>query len=159
MQCNNYILPINGTLNRCVEKCPISHYSNQNKTCLPCFKGCFGCTGPKDYITEGGCTKCWSAMVKNDPAYSITKCIEKDSFECTNNKFSVLVPENLKLHPLKGKTVCRDCNDECDECFDNGAKFGTQCKKCKNFYSNSTGECVKDCTNHNEYQDSTNKVI
>lgn len=63
------------------------------------------------------------------------------------------MPQNLKTHPLKGKHVCRKCNDECDECYENGVKLNTQCKKCKNLYSNSTGECVKNCTSHNEYLD------
>ncbi len=160
-KCNNFNLTINGT-SRCVEKCPISHYSDstdpENKICLPCYKDCYGCTGPKDYITAGGCTKCHSALVNNDQSYTILKCIEKETYDCTNNEFSVLVPSYMQTHPLKGKNVCRKCNNECEECFDNGVKLNTQCKKCKNFYSNSTGECVRNCSNHKEYLDEEKKV-
>jgi hypothetical protein len=74
------------------------------------------------------------------------------------DEFSILVPESLKNHPLKGKEVCRKCHNECDECFENGAKLEAQCKKCKNYFSNSTGECVKNCTFEDEYLELNTKV-
>jgi len=56
------------------------------------------------------------------------------------------VPENLKAHPLKGKKVCRKCNDECMNCFDNGVKLNMQCDQCRNYYSESHLECVNNCS-------------
>ena len=60
----------NQTINECVDKCPISHYkspvkANENKLCLPCYKDCFGCTGPNTKIAPDGCTKCASALGNN----------------------------------------------------------------------------------------------
>ncbi len=127
--------------------------------CRPCYKDCYGCTGPGETIGQNGCTRCYSALVSNDQAYSILKCIEKDDYECSRSEFSMIVPESLKNHPLKGKKVCRKCNDVCDNCFENGAKLGTQCKKCKHFYSNLSGECVYNCSSHSEYLESETKVM
>jgi hypothetical protein len=140
---------------QCLTNCPITHYSNGNssehRACLPCYKDCYGCTGPKDTIGVDGCVKCHSALVNNDASYSILKCIDRESYNCTENTFWDLVPENLKEHKLRGKTVCRKCNSECDNCYKNGAAFGTECEKCLNLYSKSNGQCVANCSSTNEY--------
>ena len=97
-------------------------------------------------------------QVNNDPGYSIIECIDKNNYNCVDNEFSVLVPESLRSHPLRGKKVCRKCHNECDNCFENGAKLDTQCKRCRNFYSNATGECVRNCSANSEYLEPGTKV-
>jgi L1 cell adhesion molecule len=144
---------------RCVEKCPSSHYFDaKSNVCLPCHESCFGCTGPKDTIEPGGCTKCASALVQNDDDYTIVKCILRETYECNNNYFLDLVPPNLKSHPLVGKTVCRECNNECDNCYQNGAHLNTECEKCKNYYSKASNKCVSNCSLNNEYEEPGTKV-
>ncbi len=144
---------------KCVEKCPLTHYADPlTKTCMPCDENCFGCTGPKNIIGQSGCTRCSSAIVDNDHAYTVVSCIQKDEYNCTDDHFLDIVPSYLTMHPLKGQTVCRKCNKECDGCFRNGAQLKTQCEKCTNFYSKSTNECVNDCAYHNEYLESETQV-
>ena len=151
---------VNKTTIKCVEKCPLLTYSDPvSKECLPCYKDCYECTGPKETIGPGGCTKCSNALVSNDAAYSIVKCIAKEVDTCGDNHFIKVVPENLKTHPLKGKRVCRKCDDECDNCYDNGVQLHTQCEKCRNFYSVASNECVSNCSmQRNEYAESGKQV-
>lgn len=113
----------------------------------------------RDLITENGCKSCNSALVDNDNLFTIQKCIIKEGFNCTGDYFWNLVPENLKSHPLRGKTVCRKCHKECDSCFANGAALKQQCYMCKNLHSNSTNECVSNCSSHNEYLQTGTKVF
>jgi epidermal growth factor receptor len=159
--CKNLMIAGNGTVKRCVDNCPITHYTDADtKLCLPCDENCFGCSGPRNTIAPDGCIRCSSALVNNDHSYTIVKCIQKDEFNCSDDHFFDLVPVNLKNHPLKGKTVCRQCHDECDGCYKNGPLLNTQCAACKNFYSKSTNECVGDCFYHNEYlQAGTNVML
>ena len=220
MGCLHYELKQNVTnmiRRMCVNKCLSSHYpDNTAKVCRECDSSCYGCTGPRNTISPGGCTNCNSALVDNDAAYSVIKCVKRDEFVCSkvaksipvrhrssnsggNNNgapiikdddysdtmedlsnyydddeqhddnyengggdeyyFWNLVPENLPTHPLKGKTVCRKCNRECaGGCFSNGALLGENCKQCRHFYSNSTNECVSNCSKYNEYPEKGTKV-
>jgi L1 cell adhesion molecule len=158
----------NSTGQKCVNKCPVTHYSvgaedesgASPRMCLPCDENCFGCTGPRNTIAPDGCIKCASALVDNDHSYTIAQCIRREEFNCSTEEglFYDVVPSNLKTHALKGKTVCRRCNDECDGCYKNGPLLGTQCAVCRNFYSKSTNECVGDCLYHNEYLQAGTKV-
>jgi len=125
---------------------------------LPCHKDCYGCSGPNNTITKGGCSQCSSALVENDANYSVIKCIEKDTYLCLDKEFSIIVPETLSNHPLRGKQVCRKCHDQCDGCYENGVKLLTQCKKCKNYFSNLTGNCVQNCSSATEYLVKDTKV-
>ena len=154
-------MSVNETAGKCVEKCPASHYvDNVEMRCRPCHKDCFGCSGPGDFIGPGGCTKCASGIVKNDADYSVVKCIERrNELNCSSDEFPTLVPEYLKHHALRSKPVCRKCNDECLGCFQNGAALHTQCKSCRNFFSSSNKECVKNCSSLNEFLEPNSKVI
>ena len=127
------------------------------RTCLPCFENCYGCTGPREVIAPDGCTRCASALVDSDHAYSILQCIQRDEFNCSTDHFYDLVPPYLKTHPLRGKAVCRKCHQECENCFQNGAMLHTQCERCRHYYSKSTNECVNDCSYHNEYLEADTK--
>lgn len=158
LKCKNLMIPISKTAVKCVNQCPITHYA-KNQYCLPCDESCFGCTGPRNVIAYDGCIRCSSALVDNDPVYTVLKCIIREEFNCTGDYFWDLVPSNLKNHPLKGKAVCRRCHKECDGCFKNGAFLNTQCERCMNYYSKSTNECVNDCANHNQYLEDNTKVI
>ena len=157
-ECKNYKLIYNGDQFKCVNTCPMTHYNDRvNKLCLPCYSDCFGCTGPGKTIEPNGCTKCSSAIVDNDPSYTIIKCILLEEFDCTNDHFIDHVPLYLANHPLRGKAVCRKCKDECNEChkfgdsYVAGDQLKSECKKCKYFLSKSTNRCVFNCTAHNEY--------
>ena len=71
--CKNYKLQVNATHFKCLSACPITHYKDESTmTCFPCFKDCYGCTGPSMTIEQNGCTKCSSALVENDAQFSIT---------------------------------------------------------------------------------------
>lgn len=159
--CASYFLKANRTHTKCVDKCPISHYVNpaNGRECLPCYKDCYGCTGPKDTLTVGGCSQCSSAIVGNDADYSVLKCVEREALNCSlgQNEFPMLVPEALE-HPLRGKKVCRKCHDQCDGCIDNGVRLGTQCRQCRNYLSDYTGECVKNCSFDREYLQRDTKI-
>ncbi len=152
-ECKNYKLRVNETAFKCVEKCSLLHYYDSGvKECLPCYEHCYECTGPGNTIGPGGCTKCSNALVENDFDYSVIKCIASENYTCGENFFTGVVPENLKSHPLKGKKICRKCNDECVNCFDNGVKLHTQCARCRNHFSESHLECVSNCSmQRNEY--------
>lgn len=102
---------------------------------------------------------CNSALIDNDPAYSVLKCVLRDEFMCSEGYFLNIVPENLKFHPLKGKTVCRKCNKECDGCYANGVRLNENCIRCKNYWSNSTNECVNNCSTYNEYLGESKVII
>jgi hypothetical protein len=95
--------------------------------------------------------------VHNDASYSVLKCIDRESYNCTENTFWDLVPEYLKEHNLRGKTVCRKCNSECHNCYKNGATFGIECEKCANLYSKSSGQCVANCSSSGEYLEAGTK--
>jgi L1 cell adhesion molecule len=158
-ECKNYKLILNGNQFQCVNSCPITHYNDPiNKLCLPGYRDCFGCTGPNKTIGPKGCTKCSSALVDNDPAYTILKCILLEEFGCESNGHFI-DHVHLTSHPLKGKSVCRKCNDECDGCYKSGDNLNSQCKKCKYFLSKSNNRCVFNCTAHNEYTELNTKVF
>jgi hypothetical protein len=159
----NLRLFVNKTGQKCVEKCPITHYLNQTSNeCLPCDESCNSCNGTSDILGNGGCNKCISALVDNDSDYSIKRCIKLEKFNCTliadsNDKIEyyywATVPQNLSNHPLRGELVCRKCHSECKGCFTNGSHLNISCKECRNNYSESTNECVSvnGCSKANEY--------
>ena len=151
---------MNETSGKCVEKCPKTHFENAKlKRCDPCHKDCYGCSGSGDHLGASGCSRCASGLVKNDVAYSVIKCIERrDVQNCSNDELYMLVPESLRSHPLRGKPVCRKCHNECLGCYENGAKLNSQCKACRNFYSNASSECVKNCSIINEFLEPDTKV-
>lgn len=113
---------------------------------------------------ESNCSAAVSSSSLALSRHQIIKNQKNDSFKITLNgddefsTFRTFVPDNLPSHPLRGKTVCRKCNQECDGCFANGAKLGEGCRKCRNFYSNETNECVSSCSKYNEYQEVGTKV-
>jgi hypothetical protein len=107
-----------------------------------------------------------SALVDNDDDYSIIRWIQLNDFNCTSIADSTgnydyyfwdTVPEWLIKHPLRNRTVCRKCHHECIGCFSNGYRLYENCKECRNFYSNSTNQCVNQCSN-NEYLIQSSKV-
>ncbi len=164
-ECKNYKLILNGNQFKCVNSCPITHYTDPiNKLCLPCYRDCFGCTGPNKTIEPKGCTKCSSALVDNDSAYTVLKCILLEEYECESNGHFI-DRVHLPSHPLSGKLVCRKCNDVCDECFKSGDSYiagdsqNSQCKKCKYFVSKSNNKCVFNCTTQNEYTELNTNVM
>ena len=136
--------------------CPKTHYADRNNSgeCLPCNPDCDSCVGPENKISPNGCVTCSSALVKNDPAVTIIRCIDQSTYNCTGNMFW----DTVKIkHPMKNKKVCRLCHDECDGCKDNGNVLGHGCDRCKNYYSKSTNKCVSECF-ENEYLNTTTKV-
>ena len=142
---------MNETHTKCEEKCPLSHYhDHEKKECLPCYKDCYECTGPKETLGPNGCTKCSSALIDNDLDHTIIKCIERDRYNCSDSFYSGVVPKYLVNHPLRDKTVCRKCNDECNNCFNEGTELQKACQSCKNYFSTSTKQCVRNCS-ANEY--------
>ena len=162
--CAHYKLPLDDatTTYKCVRTCPITHYAESGTNrCLPCYKDCYGCTGPGNRIGPGGCTKCSSALVDNDPAYSLLQCIVLDEYACNGQHFTDLVSENVAdgRHPLRGKTVCRRCNAECDKCYKSGVQLKSECEACRNYYSLTSNKCVTNCSAHNEYVEKGTKVI
>jgi hypothetical protein len=162
-ECRNYKLTLKYGHFKCVNTCPITHYHDKaNKLCLPCYRDCFGCTGPNKTIEPNGCTKCSSALVDNDAAYSVLKCTILDEFECGSGHYIDVV--SLPNHPLRGKDVCRKCKSECNDCYKDGDIFikddptKSECKACRNFLSKTTNRCVFNCTTHNEYIEPNTKV-
>lgn len=160
MNCLNYEQTLNDSSSSsltprrmCVNKCLSTHYPDAaSGKCLECNTSCYGCTGPSDTIGPGGCTSCNSALVNNDASYSVIRCIDRNEFNCSaSDGAPILVPPDLSSHPMRGKTVCRKCNSECDGCLAKGTILGEGCKKCRNFYSRSMNECVSNCSKNNEY--------
>lgn len=145
--CANYKIITNST-SKCLKQCPLTHYADKvTRQCLPCAESCYSCNGPEETISENGCVDCNSALVDNDSAYTILKCALREN--CPEG----FIPDVIKTknHPLKGRIVCRKCNNECDGCVESGVLLNQNCIKCKHFHSNTTNECVNSCSIYNEY--------
>ena len=110
-ECANYFVGTRGG-RKCVDKCPASHYAGGSggRECLPCYKDCYGCSGPGRTLGAGACSRCSSALVDNDEALSVLECVEMEALNCSGaaGQFSMLVPEGMD-HPLRGKKVLGFC--------------------------------------------------
>lgn len=129
-------------------------------------KNCHECSDQSGLFTKNVYNSNSSALVDNDDDYSIISWIQLNDFNCTSIVDSTgnydyyfwdIVPEWLVKHPLRNRTVCRKCHHECIGCFSNGYRLNENCKECRNFYSNSTNQCVNQCSK-NEYLIQSSKV-
>lgn len=150
-ECANVYIYENETHVKCLDKCPLTHYSTEtNNRCMPCFSECEGCRGPEHVISPQGCIKCVSAIVDNDDMYTTLKCSGERT--CEDGFYPRIVPATIKNHPHQNQTVCRKCHPECITCYGEGA---TNCYECIGLRSlkNNIQQCVFNCST-SEYLDS-----
>ncbi|XP_038078963.1 epidermal growth factor receptor-like [Patiria miniata] len=134
----------------CRAACPVSKYPDENGLCQPCHSNCVkekGCTGPENKVGEGGCVACHQALVEQD-GVTVLECMT-DGEPCSNNSFSFHIALSSKL-PLRGYSLCQECDSNCLGCFGAGP---SKCKKCMKYKRGL--ECVKEC-GANQFPDEDN---
>ncbi|KAH9498588.1 hypothetical protein Btru_007466 [Bulinus truncatus] len=135
---NVAVLNMDGKIS-CEASCGDSMYPNQTKHCLPCHPFCKGCTGPGDFLGEGGCSLCHQG--RKDSVNSPIYCVTPDESECESNYFKRhhLVHSQTKNIPHYFP-MCQGCDPVCDNCTKETADGCVKCKKVKN-----GGFCANEC--------------
>lgn len=110
------------------------------------------CLGPENSVSPNGCITCNKAIVDNDDAYTIIKCI--GDIDCELGYYLTIVPK-LRPHLLQNKLVCRKCHNECVNCYGDGS---SNCYSCQNYNSSRNNQCVTSCSPTEEFLDTQANV-
>lgn len=105
----------------CVSTCPDKYYAD-GMDCKLCHELCVGgCTGPGDFVGQGGCNACaFVSFSQNDTQLS---CVA----QCPTGTYRHQLKQAIEPIPASNG-ACHPCHDLCETCF---GSQNTECFTCK----------------------------